>query len=151
MPDIGSILIAIGLLFTAYQLHLSRRSEYIRISQEYKERYDRLNEGRQEFFRFYLDRDFDLKKLKKENFALYEKVLLWETRFYWFCYEEWNHWAVRRSIPDYLKRDWEYSIKAAMKNSVHRQAWLEKIRAMDFCGYKNFNQFIDESIKQGGR
>jgi len=151
MLNIESIFVAIGLLFTAYELHLSRRSEYIRISHDYKERYDRLNESRQEFYRFYLDRDFDLKRLKKESPELYEKVLLWETRFYWFCYEEWNQWAIRRSIPSYLKRDWEYAIKAAMKNQVHKQVWLEKIRIMDFCGYKEFNEFIDNAIKQGGR
>ncbi len=151
MPNIESIFIAIGLLFTAYELHLSKRSEYIKISQDYKERYDHLNESRQEFFRFYLDRDFDLKKLKKENPALYEKVLLWETRYFWFCYDEWSQWAIRRAIPGYLKRDWEYSIKAAMKNPVHRQAWRERIREMDFCGYRKYNQFIDECIKQGGR
>jgi hypothetical protein len=119
-----------------FELHFSRRSEYIRIAQEYRSRYDSLNEDRAEFYHYYLDKGFDLKKLKKEHPDDYEKIILWEVRFFWFCFDEWLKGNVRRSVPRYLKRDWEYAIKVAMRISVHRQAWQEKGREMDFWGYK---------------
>ena len=96
-----------------------------------------------------LDESFDLRKLKQKGPEIYEKIISWETRFYWFCFDEWINAHVRRSVPRYLKRDWDYAIKVSLKNPVHRQAWEQVIIDTDFWGYRDFNRFISDCIKQG--
>ncbi len=145
--NIESIFVALGLVLTAFELRQNRKSQYIEIAQAYKERYDRMNENREEFYLCYLDKNFDLKQFEKKNHELYSKLMTLEVRFFWFLFDEWIEGHVRKSIPHYLKKDWDYATCNSMRNHVHRQAWEMKIRNMDFLGYSQFNKFINNCLK----
>ena len=147
MPDLELFFIALGLFFGAYELHQNRKSQYLQIYQESQRRYDDLNEDRKEFHFYYTQSDFSLLRLKKEKHEDYKKIIHWETRYFWFYFYEWLEGHVRKSIPTYLRRDWDYAIKAAMKNPVHKQAWQEEIGKIDFLGYREFNKFIDDCTR----
>lgn len=149
MINIESIFVAIGLLFTAYELHLNRRSEYIRIAHEYKNRYDTLSETRRDLFHFYLEKDFDLEKIRKTQPEIYDRIVSYEVKYMWLTFHEWLEGYVRKSIPRYIRKDWDYAIKSAFSNPVHQQVWKTKLREMDFWGYREFNKYIDEAIEKG--
>jgi hypothetical protein len=148
MIDIGSIFVLIGLFFTILELHQNRKSQLIEISQEFKRRYDSLNEDRKKFYAYYRDKLFDIKELKKKNQEIFDDLMHWEARYYWYCFDQWIEGHVRHSLPKKLRKDIDYMIKSSMSNPVHKQAWKEGIREIDFLGYREFNGFIETCIKQ---
>lgn len=146
--DIESLLIFFGLLLAAYELHLNRKSQFIEIAYKNRERYARLLEDRQAIDRHYQDQNFNLEKLKTKSD--YNQVIHHETKYFWFVFDSWVEGHVRKSIPKYLRRDWDYGVAAAMKNPVHRQAWENVIQHLDFLGYQEFRTFIAKHYAQGG-
>ncbi len=148
MPNLDAILVLVGLLFTILQLRQNRKSQLIQISQDFKRRYDALNEDRKEFYSYYRDKQFDIKELKKKQSDIFDDLMHWEARYFWYCFDQWVEGHVRRSLPKYLRKDIDYMIKSSMMNLVHKQAWKEGIKEIDFLGYSEFKKFIEECIKR---
>jgi hypothetical protein len=150
MPDVESIAIALGLFLTVYQLHLSRKGMFIEVAQKNRERYARLLEDRNGLSKYYQDLNFNLEKLKVENEEDFDALIHHETQYFWFVFDSWIEGHVRKSIPRYLRKDWDYGVKQGMKNPVHRQSWKAVIQNMDFLGYRKFNEFIQKCYEEGG-
>ena len=148
--DLDSFFVAIGLIFTAYQLHLSRKSKFIQIDEEYRKRYSDLNEAREDFYCYYTNENFNLGKVKREHPEDYQKILSWEYRFFWFCFYQWVEGNVRKSVPKYLRKDWNYGIQDSMKNEVHKQVWEKEVHKIKFFGHTKFHKFIAKAIKKKG-
>ncbi|MBI4641747.1 MAG: hypothetical protein HY731_13710 [Candidatus Tectomicrobia bacterium] len=125
---------------------MNRKQEFIRITRENQDRYDKLNEDRMEFYSYYRETKFDLLRLKQEHREVYEKLIHWETRYYWFCFYEYFEGHVRKSVPKEVIHGWDRAIVNSLKNPVHRQAWEQVVRQIDFWGYSEFNRFIDQCL-----
>lgn len=139
--------IVAGFAFTIYELQRNRKKDFIDISRENNNRYDRLLSERADLAEYYRDPNISLKKLKAEKPQVYEKIMHWELRYFWFCWDEWIESYVRKSVPGYLKKDWTYAIRLAMQQPIHNQAWQDSIHSTDFMGYRAFNKFMDDCVK----
>ena len=147
--DIESLLIFLGLLLTAYQLHLSRKSQFIEIAYKNRERYAQLLEDRKAIARYYQCPHFNLAELKQKNQSDYDQVVHHETKYFWFVFDSWVEGHVRKSIPRALRQDWDYGIRSGMQNPVHRQAWRAVIQYLDFLGHPEFKVFIGKYYAVG--
>ena len=146
--DLDSFFVAIGLIFTAYELHLSRKKDFIQIDKDYQETYEKLNEAREDFYCYYTKENFNLEKIKRENPEDYQKILSWEHRFFWFCFYQWLEGNARKSVPKYLRKDWNIAIQDSMESKVHRQVWESEIHKTKFFGHTKFHKFIAKAIKK---
>ena len=144
---IEAILITIGLILNAFELRQNRKSLFIEINYKNRERYNKLLEARQDIEEYYRDRNFDLERIKKSDEKLYSKIIQHELTYFWFVFDTWVESHIRKSVPSDLIRDWDYGVKSGMRNPVHKQSWQTIKRDIDFLGYKEFYEFIEECVE----
>ena len=58
---------------------------------------------------------------------VYEKVVLWEKRYFRYEHDKFLLAHIRKVMPKDVKKDWDYDLLSAMENPVHQQVWDEEI------------------------
>ena len=153
MMEIILLIIAIiSLFFSGYQTHLSKKAQIEEMDRNNDEKYDELKKDRQEqkLEKYFEDKSFDLLKLKKSNKEDYAHLLRWGARYLDFCFREWKSGKLQKTVPGYLWKEWDYSIRSAFKKPIYIQLWNEGgLRDLDYKGYFKFKEYIDRCIKDG--
>ncbi|WP_372364870.1 hypothetical protein [Candidatus Uabimicrobium sp. HlEnr_7] len=138
--------VAIGLFFTAYQMRQTWKMNSLKIELVYKQRFDELNQDRQEFHDLH-KKQTSLSSLKREDEELYNKIINWENRYFHYEFDRFIIGHKRRAVPKSLKKAWDCSLQSAMKNPIHKQAWELEIRKEYFLD-KDFYNFVDTSSRK---
>lgn len=142
------LVIAMGLFFNAYQLRQAWKMNALNIEILYKDRFDELNQHRQKFHHLYKKKkkEINLKILCKNKKKLYQEIIAWENRYFHYEFDRFVIGHKRKAIPKSLKNAWDCSLKSAMQNPIHKQAWDLEIHKEHFLD-KDFYDFVDSSCE----
>ncbi|BBM87098.1 hypothetical protein [Candidatus Uabimicrobium amorphum] len=138
-----TLAIPLSLLLAVYKLHQNWKAKFIVIGRDNQDRYLELNKSKGQLYKYFKMIDFSMDKVAEDDHHDLSHLM---ERFFWYFFHMWIEGHDRKSLPGYLKRDWDFAIKDAMTKPIFQEFWQAEFRHRNFMNKLEYKRFIDRCL-----